>query len=104
MDPANVREALREVALDLSEGADCVMIKPGLPYLDVIRQVKDRFLVPTFAFHVSGEYAMLKVAVEAGMLSYEKTLTEMMTCFKRAGADGVITYSAVDMLKLLKQG
>ncbi|GAO98446.1 delta-aminolevulinic acid dehydratase [Caedimonas varicaedens] len=104
MDPANVREALREVALDLSEGADCVMIKPGLPYLDVIRQVKDRFLVPTFAFHVSGEYAMLKVAAEAGMLSYEKTLIEMMTCFKRAGADGVITYSAVDMLKLLKQG
>lgn len=104
MNPANVCEALREVALDLSEGADSIMIKPGLPYLDVIRQVRDRFLVPTFAFHVSGEYAMLKVAAEAGMLSYEKTLTEIMTCFKRAGADGVITYSAVDMLKILKQG
>lgn len=101
MDPANVCEALREVALDISEGADSVMIKPGLPYLDVIRQVKDRFLVPTFAFHVSGEYAMLKAAANAGMLSYEKTLIEVMTCFKRAGADGVITYSAVDILKLL---
>lgn len=104
MDPANVCEALREVALDISEGADSVMIKPGLPYLDVIRQVKDRFLVPTFAFHVSGEYAMLKAAANAGMLSYEKTLIEVMTCFKRAGADGVITYSAVDILKLLSQG
>ena len=101
MDPANVCEALREVALDISEGADSVMIKPGLPYLDVIRQVKDRFLVPTFAFHVSGEYAMLKAAADAGMLSYEKTLIEVMTCFKRAGADGVITYSAMDILKLL---
>ncbi len=104
MDPANAQEALREVALDLEEGADSVMIKPGLPYLDIIRQVKDRFGVPTFAYHVSGEYSMLKAASDAGMISYEKTLLEIMTCFKRAGANGVITYNALDILKLLKQG
>ena len=104
MDPANTHEALQEVSLDLLEGADSIMIKPGLPYLDIIYRVKERFLVPTFAFHVSGEYAMLKAAAEAGMLSYEETLTEIMTCFKRAGADGILTYSTLDMLRLLKQG
>ena len=104
MDPGNSQEALREVALDLKEGADSIIIKPGMPYLDIIRQVKDRFGVPIFAYHVSGEYSMLKAASDAGMISYEKTLLEIMTCFKRAGANGVITYSAVDILKLIKQG
>ncbi|MGI4850563.1 MAG: porphobilinogen synthase [Janthinobacterium lividum] len=104
MDPANAQEALREVALDLEEGADSIIIKPGMPYLDIIRQVKDHFGVPTFAYHVSGEYSMLRAAADAGMISYEKTLFEIMTCFKRAGANGVITYNAVDVLKLIKQG
>lgn len=103
MDPANAREALREVALDISEGADSVMVKPGLPYLDIIHQVKQRFMVPTFAFHVSGEYAMLKAAAAQGMINYEKTLFEIMLAFKRAGADGILTYSACDIAKLLKK-
>ena len=104
MDPANTQEALREVSLDLKEGADSVIIKPGLPFLDIIRQVKDQFGVPTFAYHVSGEYSMLKAASDAGMINYEKTLIEIMTCFKRAGANAIITYNAVDVLTLIKQG
>lgn len=103
MDPGNAREALREVALDISEGADSVMIKPGLPYLDIIHQVKQKFMVPTFAFHVSGEYAMLKAAAAQGMIDYEKTLFEVMVAFKRAGADGILSYGACDVAKLLKK-
>lgn len=103
MDPANAREALREVALDIAEGADSVMIKPGLAYLDIIHQVKHKFMVPTFAFHVSGEYAMLKVAAAQGVIEYEKILLEIMIAFKRAGADGILTYGAYDIAKLLKK-
>ena len=101
LDPANSDEALREVALDLAEGADSILIKPGLPYLDVIHRVKEEFRVPTFAFHVSGEYAMLRAAAAADMLTYEEALLETLLCFKRAGADGVVTYGAVDLLKML---
>ncbi len=101
MNPANSDEALREVALDLSEGADMVMVKPGMPYLDIIQRVKSEFKVPTFAYHVSGEYAMLKAACDNGWLDYEKAVIETMTSFKRAGADGILTYSALDVAKLL---
>jgi len=102
MDPANGDEALREVALDIEEGADMVMVKPGLPYLDVISRVKDAFGMPTFAYHVSGEYAMLKAAARNGWLDYDRALMETMLCFKRAGADGVLTYAACDVARLLK--
>jgi porphobilinogen synthase len=102
MDPANTDEALREVAADIAEGADMVMVKPGLPYLDVIARVKDTFKVPTFAYHVSGEYAMLKAAAQQGWLDYDKTLMETMLCFKRAGCDGVLTYAARDVARLLR--
>lgn len=102
MDPANGREALREVAQDLEEGADMVMVKPGLAYLDVIARVKDAFGMPTFAYHVSGEYAMLKAAAANGWLDYEKTLMETMLAFRRAGCDGVLTYAARDVAKILK--
>jgi porphobilinogen synthase len=104
MDPANSDEALREVALDIAEGADMVMVKPGLPYLDIIRRVKDAFAVPTFAYHVSGEYAMLRAASQNGWLNYEKALMETLISFKRAGADGILTYAAVDAAKILKTG
>ena len=103
MDPANSDEALREVALDLAEGADMVMVKPGLPYLDIIRRVKDRFGAPTFAYQVSGEYAMLAGAVERGWLD-AFVVIEALMAFKRAGADGVLTYAAVDAAKRLKAG
>ncbi len=102
MDPANSDEALREVALDVAEGADMVMVKPGLPYLDVIRRVKDEFKMPTFAYHVSGEYAMLQAAAKNGWLNYEKALMETLLSFKRAGCDGVLTYAACDAARLLK--
>ena len=95
MDPANSHEALREVELDLQEGADMVMVKPGMPYLDIIRRVKETFEVPTFAYQVSGEYAMLKAASQNGWLDEEAVVLEALTCFKRAGADGVLTYYAV---------
>jgi porphobilinogen synthase len=101
MDPANADEALREVALDLAEGADSVMIKPGMPYLDIIRQVKDRFGVPTFAYQVSGEYAMIQAAAANGWLDGEKAMMEAMIAFRRAGADGVLTYFARDVARLL---
>jgi porphobilinogen synthase len=101
MDPANSDEALREVALDIQEGADMVMIKPGMPYLDVVRRVKDTFAVPTFAYQVSGEYAMLKAAAANGWLDHDKTMMEAMLAFKRAGADGVLTYFARDIARLL---
>ncbi|HET8551062.1 MAG TPA: porphobilinogen synthase [Gammaproteobacteria bacterium] len=94
MDPANTDEALAEVALDLAEGADMIMIKPGLPYLDVIRRVKDRFAVPTFAYQVSGEYAMLMAAAERGWLDERAAVLESLMCFKRAGADAILTYFA----------
>jgi porphobilinogen synthase len=102
MDPANSDEALREVALDLAEGADMVMVKPGMPYLDVVRRVKDEFKVPTFAYQVSGEYAMLKAAAQNGWLDHDKVMMEAMLSFKRAGADGVLTYFALDIARLLK--
>jgi porphobilinogen synthase len=94
MDPANSNEALHEVALDLQEGADMVMVKPGMPYLDVMRRVKDQFGVPTFAYQVSGEYAMHMAAIERGWLQEQATIMESLLCFKRAGADGVLTYFA----------
>jgi porphobilinogen synthase len=102
MDPANSDEALREVALDLAEGADMVMVKPGMPYLDVLRRVKDEFKVPTFAYQVSGEYAMIKAAAQNGWLDHDKTVMEVMLAFKRAGADGVLTYFARDIARYLK--
>ena len=94
MDPANTDEALREVELDLAEGADMVMVKPGMPYLDIIRRVKDTFGAPTFAYQVSGEYSMLMAAVNNGWLDGDKAMMESLMCFKRAGADGVLTYFA----------
>jgi porphobilinogen synthase len=101
MDPANSDEALREVALDLAEGADMVMVKPGMPYLDIVRRVKDEFKVPTFAYQVSGEYAMLKAAAHNGWLDHDKVMLETMMAFKRAGADAVLTYFARDVARLL---
>ena len=102
MDPGNSDEALREVALDLAEGADMVMVKPGMPYLDVVRRVKDEFKVPTFTYQVSGEYAMLKAAAQNGWLDHDKVMMESMMAFKRAGADGVLTYFALDVARKLK--
>lgn len=104
IDPANGDEALREVALDLAEGADMVMVKPGMPYLDVLRRVKDEFRVPTFAYQVSGEYAMIQAAAQNGWLDHDKTMMESMIAFKRAGADGVLTYFALDVARRLKLG
>jgi porphobilinogen synthase len=103
MDPANSDEALREVALDLAEGADMVMVKPGMPYLDIVRQVKDRFGVPTFAYQVSGEYAMLSAAFEKGWLERDRAVIEALTGFKRAGASGILTYFAVEAARLLQR-
>jgi porphobilinogen synthase len=101
MDPANAEEALREVALDLAEGADSVMVKPGLPYLDIILRVKDRFEVPVFAYQVSGEYAMLEAAVAAGAAERDAVVLETLMAFKRAGCSGVLTYHALHAAKLL---
>jgi len=103
MNPANADEALREVALDIAEGADMVMVKPGLPYLDIIHRVKQTFKVPVFAYHVSGEYAMLKAAAACHCLDYEQAALEAMIAFKRAGADAILTYAAVDMAKALAE-
>ena len=102
MDPGNGDEALREVAIDLQEGADMVMVKPGMPYLDVLRRVKDTFHVPTFAYQVSGEYAMLKAAAQNGWLDHDRVVLEALLAFKRAGADGVLTYFARDAARLLQ--
>ena len=102
MDPANSDEALREVAMDISEGVDMVMVKPGLPYMDIIWRVKEAFGMPTFAYNVSGEYAMLRGAGDQGWIDYDKAVIEMLTGFKRAGADGILTYHALDAAKLLK--
>lgn len=104
MDPANSDEALREVALDLAEGADMVMVKPGMPYLDIVRRVKDRFGVPTFAYQVSGEYAMIMAAVQNGWIEHERAMMESLMGFKRAGANGVLTYFAVEAAALLRRG
>jgi len=103
MDPGNSDEALREVALDLAEGADMVMVKPGMPYLDIVRRVKDEFRVPTFAYQVSGEYAMLKAAAANGWLDGDAVMMESLLAFKRAGADGVLTYFALDAARRLRQ-
>lgn len=103
-DPANTDEALWEVGLDLEEGADMVMVKPGVPYLDVLWRVKNEFKCPTFAYHVSGEYAMLKFAAKAGAIDEKKITMETMICFKRAGADGILTYCAMDVARWIKEG
>jgi porphobilinogen synthase len=102
MDPGNSDEALREVAMDLAEGADMVMVKPGMPYLDIVRRVKDEFRVPTFAYQVSGEYAMLKAAAANGWLDHDLVMMESLLAFKRAGADGVLTYFALDAARLAR--
>jgi porphobilinogen synthase len=102
MDPGNSDEALREVALDLAEGADMVMVKPGMPYLDIVRRVKDEFRVPTFAYQVSGEYAMLKAAAANGWLDHDAVMLESLLAFKRAGADGVLSYFALEAARLLR--
>ncbi len=104
MDPANSDEALREVGLDIAEGADMVMVKPGMPYLDIVRRVKDEFSVPTFAYQVSGEYAMLKAAAANGWLDHDAVMMESLLAFKRAGADGVLTYFALEAARLMKAG
>jgi porphobilinogen synthase len=103
MDPANTDEAIREVALDIEEGADMVMVKPGMPYLDIVRRVKDEFGVPTYAYQVSGEYAMLKAAAQNGWLDHDAVMMESLLAFKRAGADGVLTYFALAAAELLKK-
>ncbi|MCE2688757.1 MAG: porphobilinogen synthase [Rubrivivax sp.] len=102
MDPGNTDEALREVALDIAEGVDMVMVKPGMPYLDIVRRVKDEFRVPTFAYQVSGEYAMLKAAAANGWLDHDAVMMESLLAFKRAGADGVLTYFALDAARKLR--
>ena len=102
MDPANTDEALREVALDISEGADSVMVKPGMPYLDVLRRVKDSFAMPTFVYQVSGEYAMIQAAAKQGWLDLEAAMMESLIAFKRAGADGILTYFAPDAARVLE--
>lgn len=102
MDPGNTDEALREVAMDIAEGADMVMVKPGMPYLDIVRRVKDEFRVPTFAYQVSGEYAMLKAAAQNGWLDHDAVMMESLLAFKRAGADGVLTYFALDAARKLR--
>jgi len=104
MDPANTDEAILETAMDVNEGADMVMVKPGMPYLDIIRRVKTELGVPTFAYHVSGEYAMLRAAADNGWLDWRKCLLESMMCFKRAGADGILTYGAMDIAQWLAVG
>jgi porphobilinogen synthase len=103
MDPVNTDEALREVAMDLAEGADMVMVKPGMPYLDIVRRVKETFGAPTFAYQVSGEYSMLVAAADRGWLDRQKAVFESLVAFKRAGADGILTYFAVEAARLLNQ-
>src|SRR5690606_29986081 len=101
MDPANRDEALREVAADIQEGADMVMVKPGLPYLDIVRDVRNAFAVPTYAYQVSGEYAMIKAASANGWLDHDKVMMESLLAFKRAGADGILTYFAIAAARML---
>jgi len=104
MDPANGDEAMREVELDVAEGADMVMVKPGMPYLDIVYRVKERFALPTFVYQVSGEYAMLQAAAKNGWLDWDRVLMESLLAFKRAGADGILSYGAVQAAKLLRAG
>lgn len=104
LDPANSADAMRECALDIEEGADMLMVKPGMPYLDIIRQAKDRFELPTFAYQVSGEYSMIKAGAEKGFLDHDRAVMEAMIAFKRAGCDGVLTYFAPDIARLLVKG
>ncbi len=104
MDPANSDEAMREIALDLEEGADMIMVKPGMPYLDIVRRAKDTFAVPTFAYQVSGEYAMIQAAANNGWIDGERAMMESLLAFKRAGADGILTYFAPRVAEKLKQG
>jgi porphobilinogen synthase len=104
MDPANSDEAIREVGLDIAEGADMVMVKPGLPYLDIVYRVKETFGVPTFVYHVSGEYAMLKAAAQNGWLDYNRVMMESLLSFKRAGADAIWTYAALEAAEILRKG
>jgi porphobilinogen synthase len=103
LDSANSDEALREVELDIAEGADMVMVKPGMPYLDVVRRVKDEFRMPTFVYQVSGEYAMLKAAAQNGWLDHDAVMMESLLAFKRAGANGVLTYFAIDAARMLRR-
>jgi len=103
MDPANSNEAMHEVALDISEGADMVMVKPGLPYLDIVRRVKEEFKMPTFVYQVSGEYSMLKAAAQNGWLDEKECVMEALLCIKRAGADGILTYYAKDVASWLNE-
>ncbi len=102
MNPANSDEALREVAMDIEEGADLVIVKPGMPYLDIVRRVHEEFRIPTFAYQVSGEYAMLTNAVQAGLIDRERGILETLLCFRRAGASGILTYFAVEAARLLR--
>jgi porphobilinogen synthase len=102
MDPGNTDEAIREVALDIAEGADMVMVKPGMPYLDIVQRVKATFRVPTYAYQVSGEYAMIMAACQNGWLDPKKVISESLLAFKRAGADGILTYFALDVARQLK--
>ncbi len=102
MDPGNSDEALREIALDLEEGADMVMVKPGMPYLDIVRRAKDTFAAPTFVYQVSGEFAMLKAAAQNGWLDHDRVMMESLLSFKRAGADGILTYFALEASRILK--
>ena len=104
MDPANSDEALREVALDIAEGADLLIVKPGMPYLDIVRRIKDAFAMPTFAYQVSGEYAMIEAASANGWLDGEAAMMESLMAFKRAGADGVLSYFAPRAARLLNDG
>ena len=99
----NTDEALREVELDIAEGADMVMVKPGMPYLDILRRVKDTYSYPTFVYQVSGEYAMLKAAAEKGWLDHDGVMMESLMAFRRAGADGILTYFAIEAARLLKK-
>ena len=101
IDPANSDEAMRMIARDIDEGADMVMVKPGMPYLDICRQAKDTFAMPTFAYQVSGEYAMIRAAIQNGWLDETKTIAESLLCFKRAGCDGILTYFALDIARKL---
>jgi porphobilinogen synthase len=104
MDPGNTDEAMREIALDLQEGADMVMVKPGMPYLDIVRRAKDTFAAPTFVYQVSGEFAMLKAAAQNGWLDHDRVMMESLMSFKRAGADGILTYFALEAARLLARG
>ena len=104
MDPANTNEAIREVALDIEEGADMVMVKPGMPYLDIVQRVSETFGVPTFAYQVSGEYAMIMAAAQNGWLDGDKAMVESLLAFKRAGADGILTYFAPKIAQMLRNG